>query len=182
MSAAILRIIGRTEELGGTVVLDGDSLALSAPKPLPDTLILELREHKAEIVSLLREGGQYPYMCDIPPKPFGATLNNEQKDWKERFDERAGILEYDGELSRQEAELQAFEATIIHWMNLTPPQNLDDDHCAQCGDPVGRVGNDAVPCLTGGSGHVWLHHGCHSAWMTRRRQQATEALNAMGIG
>ncbi|MBT7981585.1 MAG: hypothetical protein HN584_03385, partial [Akkermansiaceae bacterium] len=146
----------------------------------------ELRSFKAEIVSLLRDGcnesGGSLVSPPAPTPPFGASQSGDSDDWQEWFDERAGILEYEGELTRQEAERQAFEATIIHWMNLTPPQNLDDDHCAQCGDPVGRVGNDAVPCLTGGSGHVWLHHGCHSAWMARRRQQATEALNAMGIG
>ena len=105
----------------------------------------------------------------------------DKNDFQVFYGERAAVLEYDGELDRPEAERQAFEATIIHWMNLSPPQNLDDDHCAQCESPVGRIGNDAVPFLTGGGGHVWLHHGCHANWMARRRHEATEALNAMGI-
>ena len=105
----------------------------------------------------------------------------DENDFRVFYEERAAVLEYDGELVRSEAERQAFEATIIHWMNLSPPPNLDDDHCAQCGNTVGRIGNDAVPFLAGGGGHAWLHHGCHAAWMTRRRQAATEALNAMGI-
>ena len=103
------------------------------------------------------------------------------EDWQAFFDERAGMFEHDGELDRPEAERQALEATIIHWMNLNPPPNLDDDHCAQCGKPVGRIGNDSVPFLAGGDGHVWLHHGCHAAWMASRRREATEAINAMGI-
>jgi hypothetical protein len=102
-------------------------------------------------------------------------------DFRAFYDERAAILEYDGELARPEAERLAFEATIIHWMNATPPSNLDFDHCAQCREPVGRIGRDAVPVLTGGEGHAWLHHGCHRAWMARRRQEATEALHDMGI-
>jgi len=105
----------------------------------------------------------------------------DSEDWRAFFDERAGIGEYDGELDRPEAERQAFEATITQWMNLSPPPSLDDDHCAQCGTPVGRIGNDAVPFLAGGGGHAWLHHGCHAAWMTRRKRDATEAINAMGI-
>lgn len=102
-------------------------------------------------------------------------------DFRAFYEERAAILEYDGELDRPEAERQAFEATIIQWMNLSPPPNHDDDHCAQCGSPVGRIGTDSVPYLTGGGGRVWLHRGCHSAWMARRRREATEAINAMGI-
>jgi hypothetical protein len=103
------------------------------------------------------------------------------EDWHAFYDERASIGEYDGELDRPAAERQAFEATIIHWMNLNPLSSLDDDQCAQCGSPVGRVGNDAVPFLVGGGGHVWLHHGCHAAWMACRRREATEAISAMGI-
>ena len=103
------------------------------------------------------------------------------QDWRDHFEERAAIIVHDGELPRPEAERQALEATIIHWMNLSPPPILDDDHCAQCGKPVGRIDNDSVPFLAGGDGHVWLHHGCHAAWMASRRREATEAINAMGI-
>ena len=102
-------------------------------------------------------------------------------DFRVFYEERAAILEFDGEQDRPEAERQAFEATIIQWMNLSPSPNFDNDHCAQCENPVGRIGDDSVPFLTGGEGHVWLHHGCHPAWMARRRREATEAINAMGI-
>lgn len=99
----------------------------------------------------------------------------DENDFRVFYGERAAVLEYDGELVRTEAERQAFEATIIHWMNLNPPLNLGNDNCAQCGNPVGRIGNDAVPFLAGG-GHVWLHHGCHAAWMKQRRTEAANAL------
>lgn len=157
------QLVQDVHSAGGTVVAAGGKLKLSAPAPLPDSLIEKIRQHKAEVIGLLA-GSQW--VTD---------------DWRQFYEERAAVLEYDGELDRAEAERQAFEATIIHWMNLTPPQNLDNDHCAQCGNPVGRIGNDAVPFLTGGGGHVWLHHGCHPAWMARRRREATDALNAMGI-
>ena len=102
-------------------------------------------------------------------------------DFRVFYEECAAILEYDGELDRPEAERQAFEATVIHWMNLTPPPSLSEDHCSQCGDPVGEAGNDAVPFISGDGGHAWLHHECHSAWMTQRRREAIENLGAMGI-
>jgi hypothetical protein len=184
MSATILRIIERTEGLGGTIGLDGNDLALSAPAPLPENLISEIRKHKPEIVLLLRDGAletRSQQFFDMPDKPFGTPQNDDQQDWQEWFEERAATLEYSGELDRFEADRQALEATIIHWMNLTPPSNLNEDRCAQCGDPIGRIGNDAVPFLTGGGGHAWLHHGCHTAWMARRRREAIKALCTVGI-
>jgi hypothetical protein len=184
MSAAILRIIERTEELGGTIGLDGNDLALSAPAPLPENLISEIKKHKSEIVLLLRDGvlgSRSQQFFDMSDKLFCTPQNDDLQDWQEWFEERAATLEYCGELDRFESERQALEATIIHWMNRTPPPNLNGDQCAQCGDLVGRIGNDAVPFLTGGGGHAWLHHGCHSAWLARRRREAIKALCTVGI-
>ena len=102
-------------------------------------------------------------------------------DWRALHDERGAILQYDGKLDRAEAERQAFEATITHWLNAHPPEGLDPDICAACGHPVGEIGTDAVPFLTGGGEHVWLHHGCHGPWMAKRRAEAKKALMAMGV-
>ena len=125
-------------------------------------------------------GNNVKWQTGLYGKPFRPVEWGE-KDFQVFYEERAAVLEYDGELDRAEAERQAFEATTIHWMNLSAPQNLDNDLCAQCESPVGKIGNDAVPFLTGGGGYVWLHHGCHANWMARRRQEASKALNAMGI-
>jgi hypothetical protein len=105
----------------------------------------------------------------------------DENDFRVFYEERAALLEYDGEWERADAEGQAFEATVIQWMNITPPQNLDEDHCARCGKPLDRIGQDAVPVLAGGGGHAWLHHECHSAWVAWRRREAIETLGAMGI-
>lgn len=102
-------------------------------------------------------------------------------DWQCFYDERAAFLEHDRKLDRHEAKRQAYEATVIQWLNSNPPQNLDDNYCAHCNKPVGRIGQDAVPFLSGDSGHAWLHHDCHSAWVTRRRHEAVDALHAIGI-
>lgn len=89
----------------------------------------------------------------------------DENDWRTFYEERAGMLEYDGELDRSQAEAQAWECTVIQWMNQNPPTGIDNDLCAGCGHPIGIIGNDAVPFLAGGGGHAWLHHGCHGAWM-----------------
>ena len=125
-----------------------------------------------------------PQLAAVAASAAGVLIENNEwdaLDWKDYFTERAATLEFSGELNRPEAEAKAFEATIIRWMNATPPKNLDDDHCAQCGKPLGRIGEDSVPVLTGGGGHAWIHHDCHTAWMARRRKDAIKALTLFCI-
>ena len=71
------KLVQDVQSAGGTIVAAGDKLKLSAPAPLPDRLIDELRLHKAEVIGLLA-GSQW-----------GAA------DWLEFYNERAGILEFD---------------------------------------------------------------------------------------
>lgn len=40
-------------------------------------------------------------------------------DWRIEFEERAAILEYDGDLSREEADIQAFREILERIENLT---------------------------------------------------------------
>jgi hypothetical protein len=55
MTAAPL--IEAVRRAGGTILIRGERVRLCAPTPLPDTLIADLRQHKAEILDLLRVGG-----------------------------------------------------------------------------------------------------------------------------
>ena len=57
---------------------------VTAPTPLPDALVDSLRQHKEEVLSHLT-----------------------QEDRREAFEERAAILQFDAELSREEAERRA---------------------------------------------------------------------------
>jgi hypothetical protein len=63
-----------------------------------------LSRRKAEIVALLRSGGD------------GWSA----EDWRAFFDERAGIAEFDGRLSRAEAGTQAFACCGLEWLNRNP--------------------------------------------------------------
>lgn len=47
------KLVQDVHSAGGTIVAAGDKLRLSAPKPLPDSLMRELRQHKAEVMSLV---------------------------------------------------------------------------------------------------------------------------------
>jgi hypothetical protein len=53
MTAAALDLLQAVAAAGGVIRLEGDTLRLAAPEPLPDELRTRLRRHKAEIVALL---------------------------------------------------------------------------------------------------------------------------------
>ena len=92
-----------------------------------------------------------------------------------------GAAEHDGGLAPAEAEARAFECAVVQWMNRNPPADADEDHCAACGGPLGRIGEDAVAVLAGEGRHAWVHHSCHHNFMAQRRDAAVTALAAMGF-
>src|SRR5262249_8323415 len=87
---------------GVELALDGDDLALKAASAPPAAVLDALSLHKAEIMVLLR------------PAEDGWSA----EDWQVFFEERAGIVEFDGGLPRAEAEAIARRemATNIHEM------------------------------------------------------------------
>ena len=102
--------------VGVDVVLHGNDLALEASSPPPDAVLEALSRNKAEIVALLRAGDD--------------GWNAE--DWQVYFDERAGIAEFDGGLSRSQAEARAFACCVTELMNRNP-QTSSPDRCLACG-------------------------------------------------
>ncbi len=103
------------------------------------------------------------------------------EDWRAFFDERAGIAEHDGGLSRDDAERQAFECCVMEWRCQHPPPASGPERCAHCGEPIGEPGRDGLPFLTGDGGHTWLHSGCHGDWTAQRRAEAVVALAIHGL-
>ncbi len=103
------------------------------------------------------------------------------EDWQAYFDERAGMGEHDGGLERADAERQAFECCVMEWLWRNPPPATGPERCIHCGEPLGEPGRDGLPYLTGDSGHVWLHSGCHGDWTAQRRAEAVSALAILGL-
>ena len=97
-------IIAQVRAAGGRVVMIEDRLKVRAPLPLPDKLVAELRLHKAEVLAFL----QYRKAACTP------------ENWRAFFDERAGIAEHDGGLTRTDAEQQAFECCVVEWQWQNP--------------------------------------------------------------
>lgn len=77
---------------GVTVTVEGDDLVLAAPSPPTSDLLALLGKHKADVVDVLRQNGEWS-----------------EQDWWAAFDERAAIMEYDGGLTRSAAEAAALE-------------------------------------------------------------------------
>ncbi|MBL8666334.1 MAG: hypothetical protein JNM48_02595 [Rhodospirillales bacterium] len=143
--------------------LDGDDLVLKASAPPPPEVLDLLSRHKAEILPLLRPGG-------------GGWSSD---DWQTFYDERAGIAEFDGGLTRADAEARAFACCVGKWLDRNPATSTQR-RCLACGggdhahDPLLPHGTDVT-------GHVWLHSGCWPAWYARRNAEAVAALAAIGI-
>src|SRR5262245_3338290 len=159
MSAA--EALKAARAVGIHLEVDGDDLLLEASAPPPSAIVEVLSQHKAEIVAVLRPG------CD------GCSA----EDWQVFFDERAGIIEFDGGLPRAEAEARAFGCCIVEWLNRNPTPSAPG-RCVWCGQAESR---DAAVLHYGPEPGTWLHAECWPAWQKVRRSQATEALKRMGV-
>ena len=161
MSAAIALKAAR--DAGISLRVDGADLVLEAPAPPSATVINLLTRHKAELIVLLRFGGDEWSI----------------EDWHAHFDERAGIAEFDGGLPRPEAETLAFECCVTEWLN----RNLEHsppEVCVACGGA--DTAHDALsPFGIEPISHAWLHSRCWPSWYAGRRADAIIALRAIGI-
>ena len=146
---------------GIKLAIDGDDLVLEASASPPPAVIDRLTAHKTEIVAMLR------------PRRDGWSAD----DWQAFFGERAGIMEFDGRLSRAEAEAQALACCIGEWLNRNPTASAPG-RCAWCD----RAESNVLPYGVEPGTHIWLHAECWPAWQDTRRSQAREALARMGIG
>lgn len=149
---------------GVRVGIDGDFLDLEASAPPPAEVLDLLMRHKADIVNLLRPG------CD----------GWSGMDWREFFDERAGIAEFGGDLLRDQAEAEAFFCCVGEWLRRNPVRS-PPGRCEQCGGADGLL----LPYLSDYSakdpGHTWLHDECSHVWHLARRATAICALKDLGL-
>ena len=55
-------------------------------------------------------------------------------------------------MARIDAEQQAFDSCVIEWLWQNPPPASGPVRCAHCGQPLGEIGRDGLPFLTGDGG------------------------------
>jgi hypothetical protein len=157
---------------GIDVRLDGKNLVLLAASEPRTAVIDELRRHKLSIVALLQQDLRQKRLLQ-PTQPW------DPEDWRAYFDERAAIVEYDGRLSREEAEARAFHCCVAEWL-LRNPIDSSPDRCLECGKSA-RIDDPLLAIGVVGAGLAWLHCGCVPAWHSARRAAAVTALSAMNI-
>jgi hypothetical protein len=157
-SMSAMQVLNAAKAAGVNVVIDGEGLVLQAPSPPPPAVIHALSRYKAEIVALLR-----------PAKDGWRPV-----DWRAFFDERAGIRQFDAGLAKPAAEVQAFEACIIEWLNRNPAPS-PAGRCAWCGERETQS-TVVVPFGTEPGTHAWIHAECWRPWHDSRRAEAVKAL------
>lgn len=144
-------------------LLPSGSISARGVQSAVDRWLPAIRQNKAAIIRLLRPGED------------GWST----QDWRAFFGERAGIAEFDGGLSRVEAEASAFMRCVAEWLNRNPMRS-PPGRCIGCGESEASH-NPLLPFGIGAAGEVRLHSGCSSAWYTGRKAEAVAALAAMGI-
>lgn len=94
-------LLARLQSSGVSISTHGDRLAIDAPKgALTDALLSELRTHKAALMGLL--------VANAAAFADPGSVADLLADWGER----AAMMEYEGGLSRADAEREAWQLAV----------------------------------------------------------------------
>ena len=149
---------------GIEITVDGGFLSLKAANEPSPEMLETLREHKSALLQLLRS------------EACGWSAD----DWRDYFEERAAISEFDHGLRRTIAETNAFDLCVQEWLRQNPISSAPVI-CQQCLQPTGSI----KPYFTGRDVHipayVWLHPNCTNQWHGVRRDSAIASLKALGL-
>ncbi len=148
---------------GVRIGIDRDALTLDADTAPPPEVIDLLASHKAQVIALLRPGGD----------------GWSGEDWRALFDERAGIAEFDSGLARDHAEARAFACCVTEWLNRNSVRS-PSGRCHRCGE-AGHGQDPLLPFGIEATGHAWLHSRCWPAWHGGRKAEAVAALATFEI-
>ena len=77
MTADAEGLLKKARSMGAEFRFDGDVVLVSAPRPLPDELMAELRKHKTDVRALLAVMPNYQAtacVCDVPIGPTGCIV------------------------------------------------------------------------------------------------------------
>lgn len=143
---------------------DNGEVKVRGPK-LSDDEKAQLRAIKSDIAR---------YLSTLPPDPKDAppSIGDHPQDWRDAFDERAAIREFEGLYPRAEAETLAFGEIVNAWHFQHAV--ITQGQCAGCGHPA----DDDVIRLADSAD---VHIGCVRAYGLKWRRTASEALERMGL-
>lgn len=153
------QLIAEVQALGGVLSIAGERLRIVSDDPVPEDLLARLKAAKAQVMDVVRRCGP-----------------SDVQRWRDFFDERAAILEYDAALNRAVAEANAFQHCVVRWLALHPPDDPGPRACCFCRL---HAGADALVVLTGeGDLRRHVHGRCHAPMRAKRQQEATAAIDA----
>ena len=154
------------------LAVSGSGLRYRAPRGvMTPELRATLKAHKQEIMAALVGATEAAAGASEAAKPadWGA------EDWQALYDERAGLAEHDGGLSRPEAEVQAFRLCVLRWLRVHPVEAGPGGTCAWCSEPAAG-GGEVILLGLSGDGPAWAHSGCHQLLTAQRLGEAADAL------
>lgn len=104
---------------------------------------------------------------------FSGPPSVEAQRWRDLFEERAAIIEFDAGLSRAEAEAGALADLATRWRCENPLPANDASACAHCG------GQKPDTPVLAAAGHAWLHRECWVTMHAARQRLAEQAVQAL---
>src|SRR5262249_23214565 len=111
----------------------------------------------------------------VPPVP---PQVGDEDYWRDEFEERAAILEYEVGYSRAEAEVLAWGEIENRW-HLKHGERAPRDLCAGCRRPIGSA--DVLDLIDGNRVHIAASQDCLIRHGNRWRANATRSLLALGL-
>jgi len=155
------RLIEDARAAGLSIEVEGADLIVEADCEMPPDLLASLRQHKAELIAVL-----------VVSKP------SKVQRWRDEFEERAAIREYDGGYTRAEAERLAWGEIENRW-HKEHGERLSADICAGCRRPIDQ--SEALDQIDGNRVHVDRNFACLVKYGERWRGTARRALLDMGL-
>jgi hypothetical protein len=158
---------------GGRITLEPDGLHWRKRlAELPPEVTRLLQARRPAIHTLLTERAAHAGKRHRENSAWSAD------DWLAFYGERAAIREYDGTLSRSEAERLAIEDCEAHWLALNcPAPGISENGCWQCGGlGTDADGPDPLANRVCRGGVFWIHPRCWAAYDAESKAAAVAAL------
>jgi hypothetical protein len=159
-------VLNAARAAGLCLAVDGDELVLESSGAPPSAVLDLIRAHKPEIIAAI-----------TATKVASAASADYVADWRDWYEERAAIRQFDGGYTRDEAECLAWSEAEDRW-HRARGDRVPCDLCAGCRRPIGSA--EALDLIDGNRVHFGeldclIRHG------DRLRAVAARALMALGL-
>ena len=186
------RLIEDVRAAGYSIEIEGGDLVIEADSDPPAELVASLRRHKAEVIALLSPCQLEPRpevfvqgapLVDSGPLPAivgcpGGAFLADGADWRDLYEERCAIREFDGGHSRAEAECLAWSEMENRW-HIEHGERVPPDICAGCRRPIGSAA--ALDLIDGCRVHLTDDNACLIRHGERWRAMAAQGLIVLGL-